>query len=381
VCQREATPHLKHAWQIGVRLTAGVDYVVGEQYRHKSESGIRDNNNSAGVPSITQQRVLQGWTQVDRASGGDGQWLLEAWQAGPNRAQVDLSPFLQCPVFESELQDTKSVPCPLSHPQETLRQQVKSELRRKHTKKEEAMEASLFVMPRAEDVHSDDWLNNGDSQMKTEAHTSVSEETRPVDSMLEGFKGFMGAESDFEGVSHDQPNNSKRLQSESQPSNPSQEQDLGEPVRINPRVFLNMLQNVLKSSPEDVSTMLQERDPFFSEADYALMEADESSDDDNNDTTLDAVGEMKTLMDAMDEELRHKPGTSRNYNEGDDHIPNDAVAEEAHVLSNLLESLDASGGASGPVRNILQEMGHTDLRISPEEMLDDREESSQHDDS
>lgn len=34
----------------------------------------------------------------------------------------------------------------------------------------------------------------------------------------------------------------------------------------------------------------------------------------------------------------------------------ESVAADAHILNNLLESLDASGGGSGPVVNILKEM-------------------------
>ena len=34
----------------------------------------------------------------------------------------------------------------------------------------------------------------------------------------------------------------------------------------------------------------------------------------------------------------------------------ESVAADAHILDNLLESLDASGGGSGPVVNILKEM-------------------------
>ncbi len=38
----------------------------------------------------------------------------------------------------------------------------------------------------------------------------------------------------------------------------------------------------------------------------------------------------------------------------------DSIDADAHVLNNLLESLDASGGGSGPVINILKEMGGSD---------------------
>lgn len=33
------------------------------------------------------------------------------------------------------------------------------------------------------------------------------------------------------------------------------------------------------------------------------------------------------------------------------------VSEDAHVLNNLLQSLDASAGEAGPVTNMLKEMG------------------------
>ena len=38
----------------------------------------------------------------------------------------------------------------------------------------------------------------------------------------------------------------------------------------------------------------------------------------------------------------------------------ESVAADAHILHNLLESLDASGGGSGPVVNILKEMEGSD---------------------
>ena len=67
----------------------------------------------------------------------------------------------------------------------------------------------------------------------------------------------------------------------------------------------------------------------------------------------------------MDAELKEKTssrkldggesmlGENNTGGDGDD----DDVAEGAHVLSNLLQSLEASSGDPGPVRNMLQEMG------------------------
>ena len=66
---------------------------------------------------------------------------------------------------------------------------------------------------------------------------------------------------------------------------------------------------------------------------------------------------------AMDLELEAKT-KSREFDSirGDDNVEigskeSKEVAENAHVLNNLLKSLDASAGDAGPVRNILKEMG------------------------
>ena len=66
----------------------------------------------------------------------------------------------------------------------------------------------------------------------------------------------------------------------------------------------------------------------------------------------------------MDAELKEKTPTSRKLDGGeaiggsntggDDY--DDDVAEGAHVLSNLLQSLEASSGTPGPVGNMLKEM-------------------------
>ena len=72
---------------------------------------------------------------------------------------------------------------------------------------------------------------------------------------------------------------------------------------------------------------------------------------------------MRDFMQAMDEELKTAANTSRQLDGTDDDdygigIGDDSkVAEDAHVLTNLLQSLDASGGGPGPVQNILKEMG------------------------
>ena len=50
------------------------------------------------------------------------------------------------------------------------------------------------------------------------------------------------------------------------------------------------------------------------------------------------------LESGIESEISHIPGASRN------------VAEDVHVLSNLLQSLEASAGEAGPVQNMLKGM-------------------------
>ena len=57
-------------------------------------------------------------------------------------------------------------------------------------------------------------------------------------------------------------------------------------------------------------------------------------------------------------ESRRIPGTHNAHNE-EGKVVNGSVDEDAHILSNLIQSLDASGGESGPVVNILKEMEKT----------------------
>jgi hypothetical protein len=60
----------------------------------------------------------------------------------------------------------------------------------------------------------------------------------------------------------------------------------------------------------------------------------------------------------MDSELKNKT-QSRNLDTLDEEGENtgdEEIAESAHVLDNLLQSLEASAGTAGPVPNMLKEM-------------------------
>lgn len=73
-------------------------------------------------------------------------------------------------------------------------------------------------------------------------------------------------------------------------------------------------------------------------------------------------------QNVMDKELKGKT-KSRNLDRVDEDggpgmEDNEGLAENAHVLNNLLQSLEASGGTSGPVPNMLKEMGTEPPKLS-----------------
>ena len=145
------------------------------------------------------------------------------------------------------------------------------------------------------------------------------------------------------------------------PDKPSKESS-SSTVKIRPAAFLHLLRETLAApTVKDLENYLQQtpetQDLYFSKEDYTLMDPDSGDDDE----TSDADKEMMAMMDQMDEELK---ATSANVSRNVDNsvlegqaIDDAQVAEDVHILSNLVESMDASAGASGPLRNILGAMG------------------------
>ena len=65
----------------------------------------------------------------------------------------------------------------------------------------------------------------------------------------------------------------------------------------------------------------------------------------------------------MDEELKGTAAAAR----GDPSTENSGeAAEEAQILSNLLQSLDAGSGRSGPVQNMMKAMGQDPPLVTSE---------------
>jgi hypothetical protein len=352
-CSNEATPHLHFALDIGMHLTAGFDRLL----KQKSETV----DEGVGI-SRMERRILQYWTGIDVACGGDGSWLQQAWEMGPTKSPYDITYIMKCPVFQHE----SMFPFPVSQPGVSMQQVIQSKLKRKESKDE------LFEVPRPEDVDDEVWIHRGEealeeamakrgpTEMTTNSFSMEEPQEQQLDEMIGGFQQFMSGESELEGVAH------KEKKKRNRPS-------IDEPIVINPIVFLNTLHDVLKSSPEDLARNLNgiADDPFFSEEDYALMDPGIPVDDEDDSESSE---EMEAMYDAMDAELKATAASRAKEVGAQEEIADENVAVDAHVLSNLMQSLGASEGAPGPVENMLKEMGIHPPKLRSDDMDGDEVE-------
>ena len=320
-CQVESTPHLRHALQLGLRVTAGLDYILG------LPSPKEDTTVSA------EKRILHHWTTIDVASGGNGEWLRDAWRAGPNESPVDLSIFISCPI--ESVDSREEFPFPRTHPGITQKSFVHQQLGKR------AHDEFVFTIPNSADVDDELWMHlNGDEQelngisqpsafaddLVIDPASGENLRAEPLDDFLNKFETFVDQESDAKGVVNED----------------SADLDYDEPLSIDPKLFLNLLHTVLTSTPDEIAnlTINDDADPFFGPEDYDLG----GEEDDH---------EVSEVMDAMDLELRMNSQSKVDAAEEDeDH----RASQDAQVLSGLLQSLEASEGAAGPVRNIIREM-------------------------
>lgn len=320
-CQVESTPHLNAALELGIRIVAGLEYAINN-----------NNNNNSTISEVgAEERILNHWTALDVASGGDGVWLQHAWMAGPNASPVDLSLFLKCPIASLDL----NAPFPISFPGKTLKEIVQQNLNKKPSKE------LSFVMPGPNDVDNDEWMHlKGDEQELDKFLVSgggssdqdaTEDENKRLGKLLEDVETFVDQESDIKGVA----TNTEKYPPVA---------NLDQPVNIDEGLFLNLLHKVLTSTPEEITNLTTEEDEgdlYFSKEDYD-MTADE-----------DEENRLREMMTAMDLELQSHSKASRG---GDPSVDNPDVAQDAKVLSGLLDSLEASEGSAGPVRNLISEM-------------------------
>lgn len=328
-CLVESTPHLAHALQLGMRLTAGFDYILAQR-----ESILEE--------VTPQDRIMKHWATMDVACGGNAQWLQQSFLAGPNHAVDDLRPLMACLLHSIDLKDT--FPCPLSGPEKQLQTLVKQQLLK--SKDDTVID---FSMPSPGDVDDDTWMHFTEADLEREhiarhqdtsfsnstshRNTSIDEEDQQevLTNMLDSFQGFVDTKSEVEGISHDKAPNHVEPTSQN-----FQWKD--DKIEINPRIFMHLLHKVLISSPEEIRDVINtsRADSYFSD------------DDDDNDEGLEEDEQLLDLMNAMDDEL-HERGHKDNKSS--------AAEKDVMVLSNLLESLDVSSGGPGPVQNMLKEMG------------------------
>jgi hypothetical protein len=339
VSAAQVTPHLRYGLQVGVRLVAGLDYLL-QQQASKVPTTI------PAALSLAERRILY-WSRMDTecrplesGSGGGGNWLREAWEAGPNQSRYNIDSILNCPVFDEEVNECAT---PISRPQESVSVYLRKELvKMNHPERD-------FFMPRIEEVDSEDWMTMPSEEEMAKAAAPVpfqsrSEAAKPavpkddkaLDEVLESFQSFMTSKSGVEGISSRVDDEPERR-----------------PIQINPTVFLNMMHTVLQAKSADEIDFVpasEQQDPFFSQEDYEMMEPEDDGETD---------GALMNLMKAMDQELQQSTATSRVADRDNlpDGVNDETVVEDAHVLSNLLQSLDAGGGGPGPVQNIMKEMG------------------------
>ena len=330
-CKSEASKHLKHAVALGLRAVAGLQLLLAAT--SKNNHGIFAT--SAPLSSLEERIIF--WDRVQQTihtnTDDKARTILESFQMGPNKATIDLTHVLKCPVFPEEAHNWTSY----TNPQSSLRDQIKSILRSKSKESEDSDEEGFWV-PQPDQVDGEDWMDCGPGTRNDDVADIDSQQG--LDDLLSRFQSFLHRSSGVEGISSNEGTNA----------------EASTQLQIRPRVFLNILHAALKGE----KLHFPKSDPYFYQEDYDLAqgEGDSDSDSDNDD---EGAFRMNDLMVAMDKELEARTESRKippsNIESLEINSQNkDSVDADAHVLNNLLESLDASGGGSGPVINILKEM-------------------------
>ena len=226
----DATPHLRHGVALGVRLVAGLEYLV-----------------SASPP--VELPLLQRWPVLLARTDTAPSWFLDAYQAGPSHAAVDLDIFLKLD------EQCKSIINGSSSIRSILNKGVG--------------QSGWDGLPRRSDLDEDEsWMIISDDDAGFNLNENV---------LQDQVESFMQNASEYDGV------------------------QVADAPSVNPVVFLNVLQATLKATvPEDLEFLDRLPDPYFSAQDYEL--AEEGDDDDDGEEDEDTMT-MKDVMDAMDEQL------------------------------------------------------------------------------
>jgi len=348
-CNIETKKHLKYAMALGLRAVTGLELLTL----------LGTDNDSNGIFSSSttlsslQERIVY-WDRIEqdyKSTCVDNNveniinnkcCILENFQKGPSNTEIDLSNILTCPVFPEEAQNWTSFSCPDT----SIRDQIKSIMKLTYSENNNDNENMNFSIPRADQIDTDGWMDY--EERKSDKVGSI-ESQNDLDNLLSRFQLFLKQTSDVEGVVTDNSNDN---------SNGTEKDVISNTIDIRPRVFLNILQSVLKDEKLEFPTV----DPYFYHEDYDLMEGDSDDDDDDGDLKENNKPyKLKDIMNAMDNELEERADsrgvhrTQNTHNEGND-VGDVSIDEDAQILSNLIQSLDASGGESGPVTNIIKGM-------------------------
>jgi hypothetical protein len=345
----DATPHVHAAVGVGVRIVAGLDHLLQQQQQNSHEK------QPAAVTSQGEHRVLHAWvpllrqqslkTEMSNVSASNSidpaAWIVEAWRAGPQKSRYNLDAVLKCPVYETEVH---GLPTPLSHPDQSIQQQLRRELQKEPSVRD-------YSMPRASEVDSEEWMNipltdeemdrhgrvqsfaqQGVKASRTDDMQSQEDTARQI---MDTIHAFTNQKSEVQGFSGNHSDH--------------------EPARINPTLFLQLFHHVLQApTAKDIvfpNPSNRDSDPYFLREDYDAL-------DDSDDEEGEVDDAILETMDVMDEELRQRSNLF-SPNHGDTtHAGGDSgLNQEFEMLSNLLMSMEATTGSTGPVQNILKEMG------------------------
>jgi hypothetical protein len=141
--------YLHDALEAGVRLTLGYEWLYHmEELKYTAEQSKIPKTSSMGD---VEQRVLKYWIGIDHALGGDGKWIYDSWEKGPNANCNSLLSLAACPVYKEEVCNNV---CPLSSPNQTLYKQLHN-LFEKVTKLEQDL--YCFPFPTKDMVDNDEW--------------------------------------------------------------------------------------------------------------------------------------------------------------------------------------------------------------------------------
>lgn len=344
--QQHEYRHVSHALQLGIRLTAGMDYILHMhqllvRMEPKSSSSSPSSLPSTTVESLMEARIQQHWARIHRECCGKGDVFPSDKDA--------MDSIRNCPVYDPELllvstpspspnkgtnlPNLSNVfnPCPLTRPGEPLAVQITLALKNQTTNVdagapgpedvddeeswlvlsekegralEEAYRTQSFASPfslfhRKQPAQPQpSSAREKDVVKSTPPEGDTDQQQQQLDEMLDSFKTFMTKPSELEGID-------TRSAPVEQPEEESQR------VGIQPRVFLNLLHAVLQASdPDDLNLPVVKgnmksdpslptnnysiSDPYFSDDDYDMAG---SSDDDNDEFDMNEGGpSLKDIM-------------------------------------------------------------------------------------